>query len=81
MATERWKTFDCIVGLIVLIGGLNWGLVGMFGFDLVTTIFGEMTILTRLVYTLVGLCALYDILFIRAIWHRWDVHFRKPMHA
>lgn len=44
--------------ILVLIGALNWGLVGLFNFDLVAAIFGDMTILSRLVYTLVGLSAL-----------------------
>ncbi len=43
---------------LVLIGALNWGLVGVFDFDLVETLFGDMTIITRLVYTLVGLSAI-----------------------
>ena len=44
--------------LLVVIGALNWGLVGLFGFDLVAFLFGEMTFLTRLVYGLVGLAGL-----------------------
>lgn len=49
-----------IVALIlVIVGGLNWGLVGLFNFNLVSTIFGEMSMLSRLVYVLVGLSAIY----------------------
>ena len=44
--------------VLVLIGALNWGLVGFFNFDLVAFIFGEMTLLTRIVYTLVGISAI-----------------------
>ena len=44
--------------LLLIVGGLNWGLVGLFGFDLVATLFGEMTLLSRIVYTLVGASAL-----------------------
>ncbi|MCR4880516.1 MAG: DUF378 domain-containing protein [bacterium] len=44
--------------LFVIIGALNWGLVGLFGFDLVAFLFGEMTFLTRLLYGLVGLSGL-----------------------
>ena len=47
----------CLV--LVIIGGLNWGLVGLFGFDLVATLFGEMSFLSRIVYDLVGLSAVY----------------------
>lgn len=43
---------------LVLIGALNWGLIGIFNFDLVAFLFGEMTALTRIVYTLVGLSAI-----------------------
>jgi uncharacterized membrane protein YuzA (DUF378 family) len=81
MRTESLKFIDCVVGALVLIGALNWGLVGLFGLDLVATIFGEMTILTRIVYIVVGLAALYDILMLKSIWKRWGVHFRKPVHA
>ena len=44
--------------VLVLIGALNWGLVGIFGFDLVAAIFGDMTILTRIIYSLVGVSAI-----------------------
>lgn len=49
----------CLVGLILLVvGGLNWGLVGLFKFDLVAAIFGEMTVLARIIYVLVGISAI-----------------------
>lgn len=44
--------------ILVLIGALNWGLVGFFRFDLVASLFGDMTRLTRIVYALVGLSAI-----------------------
>lgn len=44
--------------VLVLIGALNWGLVGLFGFNLVSAIFGEMTLLSRIIYTLVGASAI-----------------------
>lgn len=43
---------------LVLIGALNWGLVGLFDFDLVAAIFGDMTIMTRILYSLVGLSSI-----------------------
>ena len=43
---------------LVIIGGLNWGLVGAFNFNLVSLIFGDMSILSRIVYILVGLSAI-----------------------
>ena len=48
--------------ILVLVGGLNWGLVGFFNFDLVATIFGDMSFLSRLIYDLVGLSAIYLII-------------------
>ncbi len=50
--------FRLIVYILVIIGALNWGLVGFFGFDLVAAIFGNMSVLSRIVYSLVGLSAL-----------------------
>ena len=44
--------------ILTLIGALNWGLVGIFGFDLVAFVFGEMTLLARFVYALVGISAI-----------------------
>ena len=44
---------------LVIIGGINWGLVGAFEWDLVAAIFGDMSAVSRLVYVLVGLSALY----------------------
>jgi len=44
--------------LLLIVGGLNWGLVGLFGLDLVSAAFGEMSLLSRVVYTLVGASAL-----------------------
>ncbi|MHC5061823.1 MAG: DUF378 domain-containing protein [Planctomycetota bacterium] len=75
------KTLDVLVWTLLAIGGLNWGLVGVFNFDLVAAIFGEMSVLSRTIYTLVGLSAVYDILAIKAIWKRWGMHFGPPAHA
>ena len=44
--------------VLLIVGGLNWGLVGLFEFDLVAAIFGDMTALSRIVYVLVGISAL-----------------------
>lgn len=43
--------------ILTIIGGLNWGLVGLFGFDLVAFLFGSMSVLSRIVYILVGASA------------------------
>ena len=73
------KFFDMILGALLIIGGLNWGMVGIFNINLLAELFGEATMLTRLIYILVGFAAVYDILTIRAIWHRWDIHMNKPV--
>ena len=61
VANRGSRTLDVIALVLMIVGGLNWGLVGLFNFDLVATLFGEMTVLSRIVYTLVGLAALYGI--------------------
>lgn len=66
------KTIDVIVAVLLVIGGVNWGLVGLFNFDLVATIFGEGSLLARIVYTLVGICAVYQALGWKAIQGRWQ---------
>lgn len=50
---------DWLALVLVLVGALNWGLVGILDFDLVETLFGEMSLLSRVIYSLVGLAALY----------------------
>lgn len=53
--------FTWLALTLVIIGGLNWGLVGLFNFDVVAAIFGEMSAATRVIYVLVGLSALYKL--------------------
>jgi len=55
------KTIDYIALALVIIGAVNWGLIGFFGFDLVRVIFGDMSMLSRIVYAVVGICGLYAI--------------------
>ncbi len=55
------KVIDKIALVLIIIGALNWGLIGLFGFDLVATLFGEMTIISRIVYGLVGISGLWGI--------------------
>ncbi len=57
------KTVDMIALVLLIVGGLNWLLVGLFDFDLVATLFGDMTMLSRIVYVLVGLSALWCLRF------------------
>lgn len=58
---QKLSAFDWVAVILVVIGGINWGLVGLFGFNLVDTIFGEMGIISRIVYVVVGLASLYVI--------------------
>ena len=56
---NRLSAVDWVALVLVIIGGLNWGLVGLFDFDLVAKLFGDMSALSRIVYDLVGLAAIY----------------------
>ena len=56
---KNLNVFDWVALVLVVVGGLNWGLVGILKFDLVATIFGDMSTLARVVYALVGLSAVY----------------------
>jgi len=56
------KTLDLVAVILLIVGGLNWGLVGVADFDLLASIFGKMQGFTRLLYTLIGLSAVYHIL-------------------
>ena len=47
---------------LVIIGAINWGLIGFFDFDLVAAIFGEMSMLTRIIYSLVGVSAIISLI-------------------
>ena len=55
------KGFDYFVLTLVIIGAINWGLIGFFKFDLVAFLFGQMTWLSRIVYAIVGISGLYTI--------------------
>ncbi len=55
------KALDYIVLILVIIGAVNWGLVGFFEFDLVRVIFGNMSIVSRVIYAVIGICGLYAI--------------------
>lgn len=48
--------------VLTVVGALNWGLIGLFNFDLVASIFGSMTIVTRTIYTLVGIAGLINVM-------------------
>lgn len=55
------KIIDKVAQVLVIIGAINWGLIALFRFDLVAAIFGDMTVLARIVYGLVGISGLWTI--------------------
>ncbi|MGE5292195.1 MAG: DUF378 domain-containing protein [Micromonosporaceae bacterium] len=78
------KKIDIITAVLLIIGGLNWGLVAIAQFDLVATIFGldfgETNAATRVIYGLVGLSAVYQATQLRALPRRWAAR-RQAMAA
>lgn len=55
------KIIDIIALVLIIIGAINWGLIGIFDFNLVETLFGVMSIFTRIIYILVGISGLWSI--------------------
>jgi uncharacterized membrane protein YuzA (DUF378 family) len=55
------NTIDYVAMVLLIVGGLNWAMVGLFNVDVVATLFGAGSALTRLIYVVVGLAALYSI--------------------
>ena len=55
------KIIDKIALVLIIIGAINWGLIGLFKFNLVEMIFGDMTVLARIIYALVGISGLWGI--------------------
>lgn len=66
----NWITKLCVI--LMVIGGLNWGLVGLCNFDLVAFLFGPMSVLSRIIYTIVGLAT---------VWAMIDGLFSSPRHT
>ncbi|MES2272875.1 MAG: DUF378 domain-containing protein [Chlamydiota bacterium] len=58
---KHYPLIGTIAVILLLIGGLCWGLVGLFKFDLISSIFGEMSVLSRIFFVLIGLAAVYRI--------------------
>jgi uncharacterized membrane protein YuzA (DUF378 family) len=70
------RTLDIVSAALLIIGGLNWGLVGLFDFDLVAALaggldFGQINAVSRLIYILVGVAALYEAVAIWSLRRRW----------
>jgi uncharacterized membrane protein YuzA (DUF378 family) len=79
------KKLDLIAVVLLVVGGLNWGLVAIARFDLVAAVsgldFGETNALTRIVYGLVGLSAVYVAAQLRAIVRRWATNSPAAQHV
>lgn len=58
---KKMNALDWVAMVLVIVGGLNWGLYGAFEYDLVASVFGDLTTVSKVVYILVGLSALYMI--------------------
>jgi len=71
------KGLDVLTAALLVVGGLNWGLVGALNFDLVAALFGEMSLLSRVVYTLVGIAAVYQAIQWKAMQRRWAVAYAQ----
>ena len=57
------KAMDATALTISIIGAINWGLIGLFNFNLVSFLFGSMTWLSRIIYAIVGICGIYLLSF------------------
>jgi len=68
------KKMDVLAAILLVVGGLNWGLWGLFEFDLVAAIFGGNTaLLSKVIYGVVGLAAVYQAIGLKGIQKRWMV--------
>lgn len=76
------KFLDIVTLILVIVGGLNWGLWGAFQFDLVAFVFGgNSTVLARVVYVLVGLSAVFQAVNLRSLPQRLAAGSRRPAMA
>ncbi|MBI4830078.1 MAG: DUF378 domain-containing protein [Candidatus Lindowbacteria bacterium] len=65
------KGIDVTTLFLVVLGALNWGLLGIFSFDLIATVFGSMSVLTRIVYTLIGVAGVYQLSQFKILREKW----------
>ncbi len=61
MEEKSMKIIDKIALVLIIIGAINWGLIGIFNFNLVDSIFGTMSVISRIIYALVGISGLWGI--------------------
>lgn len=72
------KNLDILAAVMLVVGGINWGLTGLFDLNLVAALFGTGAV-AKIVYAAVGLAAIYQVASLRAIQRRW--HVRTPASA
>ncbi|WAH36397.1 DUF378 domain-containing protein [Alicyclobacillus dauci] len=58
----RWNTIDWVAWVLAIVGALNWGVIGFFGFNVIDAVFGTGTGLSRTIYALVGLGGLWQLI-------------------
>ena len=66
------KGIDLFAAVILAIGGLCWWTIGFFDFNPIEAVFGSMSPISRMIYVVFGLAALYEIVFYRVIQRRWE---------
>ena len=71
------NVLNAIVLILLIVGALNWGLVGLFSFDVVARIFSGLPAISRIIYILVGLAGIYAIVFFTMFYH----HIHEERHA
>ena len=71
------KALNITMLVLLIVGGLNWGLVGLFDFNLVAALFGSNSVLSAIVYVAVGISALYSIYLLKPV----SDHGRQSHHA
>ncbi len=67
------KNLDVLAAILVVVGAANWGLVGLLQFDLVASLLGDASMLSRSVYELVGIAGLFQAMQWKAIKRRWSM--------
>jgi len=65
------KILDVVTAIILIIGGLNWGVMAIINFNLIGWIFRDMNLLTRIIFLVIGFSAVYQLIFWKQIRHRW----------
>src|SRR3569833_956390 len=75
------RAINLVTLLLVIVGGLNWGLVGLFNFTLVSALFGDMSALSRIVYVLVGISAVWQIMPLLRGFSDGEAHAQHPPYT